>query len=476
MTARDVEYGPFAVRAVEALAGSLTLLFFYLFVRKLFRQPVPLICLFLLAVSKYHIIYSRFGIRVNLILLFQTATLYFLARALKDARKSYVPFLLAGVAAGLGFYTYIAYRIFPLVGLALIFDKGVRQNARARAPQLIAGMLLCALILAPLAFYFVKNARSFSDRMSRTALWSKQTEAVPILILKSAKNKIGMFSFKGDINPRHNVESEPALSPFASAFFWLGLLFVAAHFRKPYVVFLLLYFLFLITPGILGADAPHASRNLGALPPAIIFCSLGILAAIEILSPLGPSIGKLFMAVVLGGNLLTGPNDGLLRYSKDLDAQNPSKSGLWGMNSAETDVATYLNTFGDTYDVYLSPQLFYHSTVEYLTKLPHKLLLANTNLRREKMSLLVLELTPRNLWWLRDDNGKNFFKWWAQYYSTPVPEIRKQVISTYGNYPKMMNQSDRRLLRLLEAKYPDGKLLQFDQFTAYLVSAESEDP
>ena len=469
-------YGPFAVRAVEALAGVVTLLFFYLFVRKLFRQPIPLICLFLLAASKYHIIYSRFGIRVNLILLFQTATLYFLARALKDARKSYLPFLLAGVAAGLGFYTYIAYRIFPLVGLALIFDKGIRKNAKARIPQLIAGMLLCALIVAPLAFYFVKNARSFSDRMSRTALWSKQTEPVPLLLLASAKNTIGMFTFKGDINPRHNVESEPALSPFSTAFFWLGMLFVAVHWRKPFALFLLLYFLFLITPGILGADAPHASRNLGALPPAIVFCSIGIFAAAKILSFGRPAICKLVFAVFLGGVFLTGVNDAIFRYSANLDAQNASESGLWGMNSAETDVAGYLNTFADLYDVYLTPQLYYHATVEYLTKSPHKLLLSNSTVSGEKISLIVLEQIPRNLWWLRDDNGKNFFKWWAQYYNTPVPEIRRQIISAYGNYPKMMNQSDRRLLRQLQARYPDGKLLQFDQFTAYLVPAQTAHP
>src|SRR5262249_22081254 len=82
-------YSFFSIRAVEALAGILTLVFFYLFVKKIFNQKIALLCLFLLAVSKYHILYSRFGIRVNLILLFEMASIYFLADALSSSQKNY---------------------------------------------------------------------------------------------------------------------------------------------------------------------------------------------------------------------------------------------------------------------------------------------------------------------------------------------------------------------------------------------------
>src|SRR5205085_9999729 len=99
-------YSGFAVRAIEALAGVFTLIFFYLFVKKILNRNIALLCLFLLAVSKYHILYSRFGIRVNLILLFESATLYFLAAGLKSKSGRWLPFILAGIAAGLGFYTY----------------------------------------------------------------------------------------------------------------------------------------------------------------------------------------------------------------------------------------------------------------------------------------------------------------------------------------------------------------------------------
>src|SRR5207237_8173948 len=44
-------YSGFAVRAIEALAGVFTLIFFYLFVKKILNRNIALLCLFLLAVS-----------------------------------------------------------------------------------------------------------------------------------------------------------------------------------------------------------------------------------------------------------------------------------------------------------------------------------------------------------------------------------------------------------------------------------------
>jgi hypothetical protein len=469
-------YTIFSVRAVEALAGVLTLLFFFLFVKRLFGYRIALLCLFLLAFSKYHIIYSRFGIRVNLILLFELATLYFVLRGIQEKQKEWLYLLLAGVAGGLGFYTYIAYRIFPVVCLTLLVDRDFRSAVLTKIKPLAAALLICLLIVAPLAVFFAKNARSFSDRMARTALWSKQKESLPVLLLRSAGHTTGMFSYKGDINPRHNVEAEPALSPFATAFFWLGVIASIANIRKRYALFLLLYFLFMITPGILGADAPHASRNLGALPPALLLTAAGICKTIGILRNSLGSLSRWLVAIIMAGVACTGPNDGLLRYSANLDAQDPAESALWGMNSAETDVANYIDRFSDDFDIYLSPQLFFHATVEYLARFPHRLYEPDTELVNGKMTFIVLQETPRNLWWLRDDDGKNFFKWWQQYYGYPVHSIRKEILRAYLSYPSMTRQSDHRLLALLRTRYPGGKLLRFDQFTVYLLRPQTSNP
>src|SRR5262245_1960271 len=56
-----------SVRIVLALAGSLSILFFYLFIRKILNHNIALLSAFLLAVSKWHVIHSRYGVRIALI-------------------------------------------------------------------------------------------------------------------------------------------------------------------------------------------------------------------------------------------------------------------------------------------------------------------------------------------------------------------------------------------------------------------------
>jgi 4-amino-4-deoxy-L-arabinose transferase-like glycosyltransferase len=100
-------YSAFAIRAVTAMAGTLTLVCFYFFVKKVFSQKIAIIALFLLAFSNYAIIYNRFGLRINLMLFFEVASLCFLTYGMKSEKKNYLFFVAAGIAAGLGFHTYI---------------------------------------------------------------------------------------------------------------------------------------------------------------------------------------------------------------------------------------------------------------------------------------------------------------------------------------------------------------------------------
>ncbi len=462
-------YSAFAIRAVTALAGMLTLVCFYFFAKKIFSQKIAMVSVFLLAFSKYAIIYNRFGLRINLMLLFEVASLCFLAYGMKSEKKNYGFFIAGGIAAGLGFHTYIPYRIFPLVWIAFLLDKGVRSQIRAHLKGLAVAIIVCFLVTAPLAYHFVKNPQHFSGRMKRTGVLSNQKESPVRLIWQSTKDTVGLFVFKSDPNARHNVEEEPGLSPFSTGFFVLGAVITLVHLRQPYSFFLLFYFSITILPGILGAAAPHASRNLGALPPALLFSTFGIFAAIKILAA-NRTLATMLLALILAGNLFTGINDGLFRYASILDSQTPEDTSLWGMDSAETEIADYVNRFGSRYDIYLAPQHFFHATIEYLTydKSLHQLLTDDLEFTRTKQTLVILQLTRRNMWWMRDDNDKNFYHWWNQYHQMEIPYIRSTIRRAYIKDPHMMKGSDRYLLQKLQIKYPAGKLLDFEQFSVYL--------
>jgi hypothetical protein len=77
-----------------------------------------------------------------------------------------------------------------------------------------------------------------------------------------------------------------------------------------------------------------------------------------------------------------------------------------------------------------------------------------------------MQMDPRNLWWLRDDPGKNFFKWWNENRKIPASTIHSQIIKAYER--QTTKQSDYRLMKLIKRRYPDGKELNLVQFSVYM--------
>ena len=88
---------------------------------------------------------------------------------------------------------------------------------------------------------------------------------------------------------------------------------------------------------------------------------------------------------------------------------------------------------------------------------------------KNKVTVIILNPNRLNLWFLRDDEGKNFFKWWSQVYGTPAKQIRALLIRNYVKYPAMTNMSDQRLLHVLRNRYPNGKELRLGGFNVYVI-------
>ena len=198
------DYSIISVRAVLALAGTLTLAFCYLFFRKIFNQNVALLSTFLMAVSKWHIIHSRYGVRVALIVLFELSALYCVARAMNASKRNSLWLILAGAITGLGFYTYIAFRIFPLVLILLVLQKDVRAFLRNQWKGVLAGLIVFLVVLFPLARYFVENSSALTERISRTAVWSAvstKDESPAHMVMRSTLGTLGLFTYQGDSIP-----------------------------------------------------------------------------------------------------------------------------------------------------------------------------------------------------------------------------------------------------------------------------------
>jgi 4-amino-4-deoxy-L-arabinose transferase-like glycosyltransferase len=288
---------PWVLRLPSAIFGVLTVLGLYLLAAELFSKNIGLLSAFLLAASFWHINFSRIGFRAILAPLLLTWALYFLLKAFRNARpKSYIlNSIFSGIIYGLGFYTYIAYRVTPLLILfiAVYFWKRSGDKERRKVVLLSTSCFLLStfLIALPIGIYFLRNPADFLGRTSQISIFSSATPLrdLGLNILKTA----GMFNVRGDYNWRHNYAGQPEL-------FWpVGLLFlfgIVVGLKKilrakesgdsnrfpPLLIFL--WMIFAAIPVVISNEGmPHALRSILLIPPAIMLAGIGGRAAYETL-------------------------------------------------------------------------------------------------------------------------------------------------------------------------------------------------
>ncbi|MDP3995777.1 MAG: hypothetical protein Q8P74_00820, partial [bacterium] len=239
--------------------------------------------------SFWHINFSRIGFRAILTPLVLTFSFYFLFRGLRT--KKIQDFIISGLIFGIGFHTYISFRLAVLV-LAFVllfwFFIAAKENWRKRYLIFSAIFLLAILITAtPIGIYFLKNPQDFMSRALGVSIFGQES---PIKeFVKSLTVHLSMFNFAGDRNLRHNLPGFPQLSPVAGIFFLAGMFWVIRRIITLFksnraeklakigtFLFLFVWFFALILPSALTIEGiPHALRSIGVIPVVYLFTGLG---------------------------------------------------------------------------------------------------------------------------------------------------------------------------------------------------------
>ncbi len=293
------ETAPWSVRFPAAVAGVLTVWGVYLLVAELFKErdegyTIALLAAFLLAVSFWHINFSRIGFRAILAPLLLTWSLYFLIKALRarprDGQKhSSAGFwyaAAAGVVYSLGFYTYIAYRITPLLLLIFVpfFKKDWRFWQRA-----IVFLVVEFIVGAPIGWYFVRHPADFFGRTSEISV-TNAASPVHDLLVNLGKTAL-MFNVHGDNNWRQNISGAPELWWPVGILFLIGIILgiiwliggIRARKLKrteagsaEFGLWLMFtWFILGLLPEILSDEGiPHALRSLLAIVPTMVFSAI----------------------------------------------------------------------------------------------------------------------------------------------------------------------------------------------------------
>ena len=281
---------PFALRVVSAIIGTLTVLGLYLLAKQLFDRKIASVAAFFMAISFWHVNFSRIGFRAIMLPFILVFAFYFLWRGLRNGKLG--EFFVAGILGGLGFYTYFSYRIVPLIAIILFlsywyylkkdFSHAKYEYARNQLLRGFALLTLTVIVIAmPLGLYFYGHPQDFLKREGRPISVFSQEQPLKELALSTIKT-LAMFNFGGDYNQRHNIPGSLQLVLPIGLLFAVGFLKELAHWlsRKhghfsPTHTFMFSWFFIMLIPGFLSTEAPHALRTIGVIPIVMIFSAQG---------------------------------------------------------------------------------------------------------------------------------------------------------------------------------------------------------
>ncbi len=275
-----------AIRLPSAILGTLSIGILFFLAKELYAyfdkkkngNIVGLLAAFILAISPWHLQFSRGGFEATVALcLFLTATTLFVY-FLKYQKTLLI--ILSVFCLGCVSYTYDGYRlIVPLAalgGFAIAFKKNKNKKSLIIASGLLVGFLI-PIFLFTSHEGFIRFAQTSAFSQHFPTLWGQVGGNITTYI----KNYLSFFSLTylfrfGDQINRHQVFGFGLMDIWQLPYIVLGLYFLLRRARK--VSRSVILFLLFIAPltAALTVPSPHSLRFLLAVIPFTILTAFGL--------------------------------------------------------------------------------------------------------------------------------------------------------------------------------------------------------
>lgn len=303
------------IRFLSVFLGTATVPLTYLVSKRLFGWKVGLLASIALTFGFWALMYSRIGIRHISLPVFMLAAFYFFLRGLeinnsadhiekKTGQSRLDSFGLAGIALGIGFYTYFASRGVPVIllgvlGYAFLFHRSI-LNRRVKGLLLMFGLALSLALPLLITLYQQPESEARVEELAVPLVEAQTGNFGPLAehIFKT----IGMFHAGGDEEWLYNIPFRPVFGPVAAGLFWLGIGIALWYAFKPILrlvgglfgkktppgilsatpgleiagAFLLIWWLVGISPGFVSVPPASLGHTIIALPVTYILAALPI--------------------------------------------------------------------------------------------------------------------------------------------------------------------------------------------------------
>ena len=297
-----MEFNHYALKLMSALESFITLpIVFWLGVevmgkrRRNFGLLFGLMVAGMVAVSFWHVMIGRQGMRISLAPLFSALTAVYLVRALRCNRRA--DYVKAGLALGFGLMGYQAVRMLPaaaVAGIAIAVLIG-KFSWRMRASYLLNLTVLAFvsfMVFLPMIHYWTEEPENYMRRANTRLFGDMPTtdeeraaflqESGPIL-LRNVRNTALIYHYYGDSTWVSAVGDEPAADPLTAAFVVLGIaawLSICIRAGEPVFIFVPIYLFVTLLPTALAlsfpVEVPSFIRASSAIPPSYLIAALPV--------------------------------------------------------------------------------------------------------------------------------------------------------------------------------------------------------
>ncbi len=368
----------FAVRFPSALFGTLTILIAYFLTKEILKDrnsrisigklnlDIPLVTAFLLAISPWHLQFSRAAFEGNIGIFFFTAGLLFFFKGLAKSQ-----WFIASAAFFIGsLYSYHSFRlIVPLLlfSLGIVFWKDLLKN------RVFVGVACLILVICSIPIYksFVMP-QGAGSRLSMVTIFTDPDQLKHglklleydkthndllgevfhnrrvVYFLKIAENYLSHFDpgflfIHGDSGRHHHALDMGVLYLWELPFLLAGAFFLLQKFNKRIAV-LVIWLLIAPLASAIATGAPHAVRAIPMIPALQIITASGI---VFIFSKLFQS-RKVFLKIILSVFIFAALFLNILYYLHQYYVHTPIEYGdFWqyGYKEAFNEISKIENNY-----------------------------------------------------------------------------------------------------------------------------------
>lgn len=287
----------FAVRFPSALAGTLTVLLTYFLTHYLFKKKsIALISSLLLAISPWHLQFSRFYHEANIMVFFSILGLVLLVYSFKKHYLIYLSAISFGISANTFHGAKLWVPLFMFI-ILIHFKKEILKFGQ----KLIPALLILVIFSLPTLFNFQKTL----VRPNSVGIFNDKKPFERFVTGYLSHFSPNFLFAQADLIGRHAVPGMGQLYVFELPLILIGL-FNLIRQKTRASKFLLAWFLIAPIPAAFATPTPHAGRALVFLPLFSIIASYGLYSMLQIkIAKIAKSLVLILLLVVASYNIIT---------------------------------------------------------------------------------------------------------------------------------------------------------------------------